>query len=125
MAEAGSPKWAVLNRLTPYLKLHKLRIFLGFTCALLTNGLLVANPWVIKYAIDSLYQSVTWEKLGYYASILILLTLGQGLFRLWTRWLIIGVSRDIEYLLRNDLFTHLERLPLAFYQKNKTGDLMS
>jgi len=125
MAEAGSPKWAVLNRLTPYLKQHKLRIFLGFTCALLTNGLLVANPWVIKYAIDSLYQSVTWEKLGYYASILILLTLGQGFFRFWTRWLIIGVSRDIEYFLRNDLFTHLERLPLAFYQRNKTGDLMS
>jgi ATP-binding cassette subfamily B multidrug efflux pump len=125
MAEAGSPKWAVLSRLIPYLKQHKLRIFLGFTCALLTNGLLVVNPWVIKYAIDSLYQSVTWEKLGYYASILILLTLGQGFFRFWTRWLIIGVSRDIEYFLRNDLFTHLERLPMAFYQRNKTGDLMS
>src|SRR3954465_14882711 len=116
MAEVGSPKWAVLSRLTSYLKQHKLRIILGFSCALLTNALLVVNPWIIKYAIDSLYQSVTWEKLGYYASILMFFTLGQGFFRFWTRWLIIGVSRDIEYSLRNDLFAHLERLPMAFYQ---------
>src|SRR5437773_2014786 len=120
MAEVRSPKWKVLSRLAPYLKQHKFRIGLGFTCALLTNGLLVLNPWVIKYAIDSLYQSVTWEKLGYYAGILMLLTLGQGFFRFWTRWLLIGVSRDIEYYLRNDLFSHLERLQLSFYQKNKT-----
>jgi ATP-binding cassette, subfamily B, multidrug efflux pump len=125
MAEVEAPKWKVLNRLSPYLKQHKLRIGLGFTCALLTNALLVANPWVIKYAIDSLYQSVTFGKLGYYAGVLVLLTLGQGVFRFWTRWLIIGVSRDIEYSLRNDLFVVLERLPMSFYQKNKTGDLMS
>jgi ATP-binding cassette subfamily B multidrug efflux pump len=125
MADVEAPKWKVLNRLSPYLRQHKLRIGLGFACALLTNAFLVANPWVIKYAIDSLYQSVTWEKLGHYAVVLVLLTLGQGVFRFWTRWLIIGVSRDIEYSLRNDLFVHLERLPLSFYQKNKTGDLMS
>ena len=41
------------------------------------------------------------------------------------RRLIIGVSRDIEYELRNDLFQHLETLPASFYQTNRTGDLMS
>ena len=41
------------------------------------------------------------------------------------RRLIIGVSRDIEYAFRNDLFAHLEKLPMSFYQKNKTGELMS
>src|SRR5206468_247093 len=46
-------------------------------------------------------------------------------FRFLMRRLIIGVSRDIEYSMRNDLFRHLEALPLSFYQENKTGDLMS
>jgi len=49
----------------------------------------------------------------------------QGVFRFLTRMLIIGVSRDIEYTLRNDLFRHLETLSISFYQKNKTGELMS
>ena len=41
------------------------------------------------------------------------------------RRIVIGVSRDIEYDLRNDFFRHLERFPLSFYQANRTGDLMS
>ena len=92
---------------------------------LLTNALFVAAPWVIRYAVNSLSESVTRERLAYYAGIIIVLTLAEGFFRFWMRWLLIGVSRDIEYSLRNDLFAHLERLSMSFYQKNKTGDLMS
>src|SRR5215813_14214424 len=125
MAELRAPKWKVLSRLVPYLREHSLRIVIGFLCVLLTNALLVANPWVIRYAFNSLGESVTRQKLAYYALVLIGLTLGQGVFRFWGRWILIGVSRDIEYSLRNDLFRHLERLPMSFYHKNKTGDLMS
>src|SRR5439155_14737532 len=103
MAELQSPKWAVLSRLLPYLKHHKSRIAAGFVCVLLTNALLAANPWVIRYAFNGLSQSVTSEKLATYALILILVTLAEGVFRFWTRWILIGVSREIEYSLRNDL----------------------
>ena len=41
------------------------------------------------------------------------------------RWLLIGVSRDIEYDLRNDVFEKLETLPVSFYRTSRTGDLMS
>ena len=41
------------------------------------------------------------------------------------RRIIIGVSRDIEYDLRNDFFAHLQLLPLAYFQARRTGDLMS
>ncbi len=125
MAEPRASKWQVLSRLVPYLKEHSLRIALGFVSVLLTNALLVASPWVIRYAFNSLGESVTHDKLAWYAGVLIVLTLGQGVFRFWGRWILIGVSRDIEYSLRNDLFRHLERLPMAFFHKNKTGDLMS
>src|SRR4051812_12481236 len=125
MADSRPPRWTVLSRLIPYLKEHWLRLAGGFVCVLLTNALLAANPWVIRYAFNELSQSVTRQKLANYAAILIALTLGQGFFRFWARWILIGVSRDIEYSLRNDLFRHLERLTMSFYQKNRTGDLMS
>src|SRR5579884_3927452 len=125
MADSAAGKWKVLARLKPYLQEHSFRVAVGFICVCLTNLLLVVSPWVIRYAFNSLSQSVTREKLADYAAILIALTLGQGVFRFWARWILIGVSRDIEYSLRNDLFQHLERLPMVFYHRNKTGDLMS
>src|SRR5438874_2718963 len=102
MAESRSPKWAVLSRLTPYLRRHKHRIVLGFVCVVLTNALLAANPWIIRFAFNNLEVAITRQKLAYYAALLIALTLAQGFFRFWTRWILIGVSRDIEYSLRND-----------------------
>jgi ATP-binding cassette subfamily B protein len=86
---------------------------------------LLATPQVMGYAVDSLNQSVTRQKLAYYAAAVIVLAICEGIFRFFMRRLVIGVSRDIEYAIRNDLFRHLETLPVSFYQKNKTGDLMS
>lgn len=125
MAGVQREKWAVLSRLRIYLRRNQRNLALGFACTIATNALLVATPWAIKYAVDALYESVTRERLLYYAGILVAITFFEGCFRFAMRWLLIGVSRAIEYDLRNDLFRHLETLPMAFYQKNKTGDLMS
>jgi ATP-binding cassette, subfamily B, multidrug efflux pump len=125
MAVAEAHKWNVLNRLKAHLYRHRGRITAGFICVLLTNLFLLAAPRVTGYAVDSLTESVTREKLVYYGLAILGLALCEGVFRFLMRRQIIGVSRDIEYELRNDLFQHLERLPNAFYQKNKTGDLMS
>jgi ATP-binding cassette subfamily B protein len=125
MAVLSSNKWRVLSRLRSYLLLHRGRIAAGFLCVLLTNLFLLATPRVMGFAVDSLRQSITRGKLAYYGAIIVGLALCEGIFRFLMRRLIIGVSRDIEYSMRNDLFRHLETLPMSFYQKNKTGDLMS
>ena len=49
----------------------------------------------------------------------------EGVFRYFMRMVLIGVSRDIEFELRNDLFAHLARLPARFYQDMRIGDVMS
>jgi ATP-binding cassette subfamily B protein len=77
------------------------------------------------YAVDRLKESITREKLVYYGLAIIGFAVCEGIFRFLMRRLIIGVSRDIEYAMRNDIFQHLETLPMSFYQTNKTGDLMS
>jgi ATP-binding cassette subfamily B protein len=125
MAVFDSPKWRVLNRLRAYLLQHRLRLTIGFVCVFLTNIFLLSMPRVLGYAVDSLQQSVTRGKLAYWAVLILLLATGEGIFRFFMRRLIIGVSRDIEYSMRNDIFRHLETLPMSFYQKNRTGDLMS
>jgi ATP-binding cassette subfamily B protein len=108
-----------------HLRRHRARIAAGFVCVLVTNLFLLATPRVMGFAVDSLQESISREKLAYYGAVIIGLALCEGIFRFLMRRLIIGVSRDIEYSMRNDLFRHLETLPMLFYQKNKTGDLMS
>src|SRR5262249_54918732 len=121
----NSHRWRFLRRLAIYLRRHRGRLAAGAFCILLTNLFLLAGPRVTGYAIDSLRESVTRQKLAAYGTVIIGLAVCEGVFRFFMRRLIIGVSRDIEYAMRNDLFQHLETLPLPFYQKNKTGDLMS
>ena len=80
---------------------------------------------MLKYAIDDLTSNVTRQKLAIYAGVLITVALASGCFRFLTRRTIIGVSRQIEYDLRNDFFRHLQGLPLDYFQRHRTGDLMS
>ena len=126
MAVLNSEKWRVLSRLKAYLFQHRARIAAGFMCVLATNLFLLTVPRVIGRAVDSLNEpSTTREQLAFYTVLIAGLAGCEGIFRFFMRRLIIGVSRDIEYSMRNDLFSHLETLPMSFYQKNKTGDLMS
>src|SRR5262245_58389548 len=121
-----SNKWRGLGRITGYLGRHRGQLALGFVCILLTNLFVLTMPRVIGYAVDRLKdEGVTRQQLAVYGALIIALAIGEGVFRFLMRRLVIGVSRDVEYAMRNDLFEHLETLPMPFYQKNRTGELMS
>jgi ATP-binding cassette subfamily B protein len=83
------------------------------------------SPLVLQFAIDDLYAGVTRTKLMFYAAVLLLIAGLAGYFRYQMRRIIISASRGFEYDLRNAFFAHLERLPVSFFQENRTGDLMS
>jgi ATP-binding cassette subfamily B protein len=85
----------------------------------------LTQPQVLRHAVDDLYLGVTAEKLGRYALLLLGIAVIAGVFKYWMRQAVIGISRHVEYDLRNDLFAHLERLPIAYFQRGRTGDLMS
>ena len=114
-----------LRRLLPYLRSHRRRLAWGLVCLLLTTLLSVAAPWVLRLAIDDLTLRVTREKLWLYAGALVGLALVEGVFRYLMRMVLIGMSREIEYELRNDFFGHLTRLPAAYFHQVRIGDLMS
>jgi len=116
---------ASLNALIPYLKRYKAGFAWGGLCVLLLNGLWVLFPQVLLRTVDGLNSGVTPQKLARYAITIIALVLAKGVFQFLTRWIVIGISRDIEFDLRNDLFQQLERLPHSFFQRTRTGDIMA
>jgi ATP-binding cassette, subfamily B, multidrug efflux pump len=82
------------------------------------------SRWLIA-PLFSLYAPFSRHALGIYCVILIVVMLAKGFFSFWTRWILIGVSREIEYDLRNDLLARLVLMEPEFYVRNRTGDLMS
>jgi ATP-binding cassette subfamily B protein len=82
------------------------------------------SRWLIA-PLFSLYVPFSRHALGIYCVILIVVMLAKGFFSFWTRWILIGVSREIEYDLRNDLLARLVLMEPEFYVRNRTGDLMS
>jgi ATP-binding cassette subfamily B protein len=114
-----------IRLLFPYLKRYRWRFVPGFVSLALNNTIWLAMPLLLKAAIDSLTRSVSREKLLAYVLALIVIALAKGFFQFWMRWILIGISRDIEYDLRNDLFRHLETLSQSYYQRTRTGDIMA
>jgi ATP-binding cassette subfamily B protein len=114
-----------LRPLLPYLKRYRWGYIAGTACVLLTNGIWILFPLVLGKAADDLHQGVTRHKLLIYAGLLIAIALTKGIFQFLTRWIVIGVSRDIEFDLRNDLFQRLETLSYSYYQRHRTGDIMA
>ncbi len=116
---------APLRPLFPYLRRYSRDFVWGGLSVVISNAIWILFPQVIRVAIDDLNQGVTRRKIFYYAGLLVLISAAKGVFLFFTRWIIIGISREIEFDLRNDLFRHLERQPAAYFQQHRTGDIMA
>jgi len=114
-----------LLHLWSYVRPHRRAFGWGLLCVLLTQSVALASPLVLQRAIDDLARGLTAWKLTWYGVVLLAIGLVRGAFQFLMRQIMIGASRDIEYDLRNAVFARLQRLPLSFFQSNRTGDLMS
>jgi len=115
-----------LRPLLPYFKKYRGSFLLGGICVLLNNGIWILFAQVIRQAIDDLNRhGVSQDKLAKYALEILAVAVGKGIFQFLTRWIVIGISRNVEFDMRNDLFRHLETLSHSYYQKTRTGDIMA
>jgi ATP-binding cassette subfamily B protein len=108
-----------------YLTRYQKGLVVGGVCLVLTDVLLLANPWILKLAIDDLAAGTTHEQLYIYAAFFVGLTAVSGVFRFLMRRIMIGISRKIELDMRADFFSHLQQLSPSFYNDHRTGDLMA
>src|ERR1700751_4442756 len=116
---------ATLRPLFPYLRRYRRDFAWGGLAVVISNAIWIFFPQVIRIAIDDLNQGVTRRKIFLYAGLLVAISAAEGVFLFLTRWIIIGISREIEFDLRNDLFRHLERQPAAYFHQHRTGDIMA
>jgi ATP-binding cassette, subfamily B, multidrug efflux pump len=114
-----------LRKLINYFAPYKRTLIFGIACVFMTNLVRMTAPLVLRHAVDDLAANITHSRLLEYAGLLILIALTQGVFLFTERRLLINMSRDIEYDLRNDFYAHLQKLPFEFYQTHRTGDLMA
>jgi ATP-binding cassette, subfamily B, multidrug efflux pump len=111
--------------LWPYMVNYRRGLVLGLGALVLKDLFAAAQPLVIGAAIDSLTREFALEKVLQFAALLAALSAIKGVFQYWMRVIIIGISRDVEFDLRNDLFARLVSLSWDFYGKFRTGDIMA
>ena len=109
----------------PYLWQYRRGLALGMGALLMNDLMKAALPLAIRSGIDSLTNGFRLHWSLNSPLLVGLLSLVKGIFQYWMRVILIGISRDIEYDLRNDLFSHLVTLSQDFYAKYRTGDIMA
>ncbi len=114
-----------LRPLFSYMRRYRWGYALGFLCVICTNAIWVLFPKVLQAAIDGLDAGVTRSRILSFAGLLVAISVVKGVFLYSQRWILIGISREIEFDLRNDLFRKLETQDTGFYRKYRTGDIMA
>jgi ATP-binding cassette subfamily B protein len=114
-----------LRPLFSYMRRYRWGYLWGTLSCIATNGVWVLFPLVIEKAIDGLEHGVTRQRILVFSGLLVAIALLKGIFLYAQRWILIGISREIEFDLRNDLFRQLELQDSGFYQRYRTGDIMA
>ena len=117
--------WESFATLRKYMWRYRWGLALGGLCLVLKDLAQAAQPLMIRGAVDAFEAVHAGSAFLRFAAYLVGLALLKGIFQYWMRVIIIGISRDIEYDLRNDLFAHLISLSPDYFGRTRTGDIMA
>ncbi|HLA14469.1 MAG TPA: ABC transporter ATP-binding protein [Gemmatimonadaceae bacterium] len=114
-----------LRLAAPYYKPYLTSLTAGLGIVVLSSGIASVIPWLLRRGIDAIGNNAPLSTIWQVAGLIVLAALLGGALRYWMRELMNGVSRRIEYDLRNDLFTHLGTLDAGYFSRTRTGDIMA
>lgn len=123
--EESAGRMRQLRTLLPYFRPYRRGLVAGLALVVVSNVFTIAGPYILKLAIDALTVRLSGERIVLYALLLVAAAILAGVTRYGMRELMNGISRRVEADIRNDLLAHLLRLPAEFYDRWRTGDLMS
>ena len=114
-----------LRKFARYFRRYKLQLTIGIACifASVVVGLFI--PLIVGRAVDANWQQVDWSKLTIAAAKVLAASLISGVFLFLQRRILIGMSRNVEYDLREEFYRHLVDQPLSFFHEHRVGDLMA
>lgn len=124
----GKIKTAVLKRMAKYLLAHKPMLFLCLGIMLLSNTLSLAAPKLSQKAIDAIEPgvgAVDFDRVFLYAALMAVFYILSAVLSYVLAVLMVRLSRKIVYVMRKELFEHLTKLPIAFFDTHATGELIS
>ena len=109
----------------PYYKPYWISFTIGLLFVLASSAITSVIPWVLRRSIDAIGAGAPMSTVWKLSGAIVLAAIVGGAFRYGMREIMNGVSRKMEYDLRNDLFTHLETLDAAYFAQTRTGDIMA
>jgi ATP-binding cassette subfamily B multidrug efflux pump len=116
---------AAFRYLRPFLWRYRRGFVAGVACLVMKDAIAVCGPLVLGSGIDALKSGGSGHTVAGFALLLLAVAAAKGVFQYGMRVILVGVSRDIEYDLRNDLFSHVIRLSPGYFAKQRTGDIMA
>jgi len=119
------PNLKNLRLAAPYYRPYWIPFSIGLVIVVASSAITSVIPWLLRRAIDAIGSGGPMGTIWKLSGMIVLAAIVGGAFRYGMRELINGVSRWIEYDLRNDLFTHLETLDAAYFAQTRTGDIMA
>ena len=114
-----------LKSFFPYIRKYCREFVFGIVALIVADCMTLVVPWLIKEFVDILPQKPASDQFLKYVFFLFMISLILVVGRYGWRKYMFGLSRKIEFDILNDLFSHLLSLDRLWYQKQKTGDLMS
>ena len=114
-----------LRTAAPYYKPYWVPFTVGLLIVLASSAITSVIPWLLRRAIDAIGAGAPLSTIWELSGLIVLAAIIGGAFRYGMRELMNGVSRWMEYDLRNDLFTHLETLDASYFAQTRTGDIMA
>ncbi|TAG00598.1 MAG: ABC transporter ATP-binding protein [Cytophagia bacterium] len=134
----------VLLSINKYFFKYKWLLFWGTIFTIISNIFSIMPGPLVRYAFDLIEKSIKeynlhtnnaekqrilFDAFAYsvlvYGGLIVLMAIIKGIFLFFMRQTIIVMSRHIEYDMKNEIYAHYQKLPLSFYRKNNTGDLMA
>ena len=116
---------AALKTVWPYMRRYRLALVLGLLALALKDLAGAVIPLITRAGVDTVMRGEALGRLWWVCGAIIGAALFKGFFQYWMRALLVGLSRDVEYDIRNDLFARLVSLNYDFYARSRTGDLMA
>ncbi|MEO5364072.1 MAG: ABC transporter ATP-binding protein/permease [Magnetococcus sp. DMHC-8] len=124
-SDASRPFLWRLRHILPYYRQNWGAFLLGFLLLVATSATAALIPYLMKLATETLSDPAGGEALTIHVSTLILVALLNALLRIRSRTHIFAIGRQVEYALRNAYHAKLLSLDAAFFNREKTGDLVS
>jgi ATP-binding cassette, subfamily B, multidrug efflux pump len=114
-----------LRKFARYFRPYKTELIAGILCILAGVIFNLSIPLFVGKAIDENWTSISWSNLTIAALKILGASIVSGIFLFLQRRILIGMSRKVEYDLRQDFYTHLVDQPQSFFQEHRIGDLMA